>query len=82
MKSLLAGIVLVGLIAASFPAWPQDSISPEIDISPLASGKNFASPCFATAHEDHTLTEPGVIGIPLHLLDQNSGPLPKTTGRC
>jgi hypothetical protein len=44
MKSLLLGIVLVGPIAASFPVWPQDSISPEIDIYPLASGKNFALP--------------------------------------
>jgi hypothetical protein len=35
MKSLLAGIVLVGLMAASFPVWAQDSISAEIDISAL-----------------------------------------------
>jgi len=68
MKSLLAGIVLVGLMAASFPGWAQDSqdsMSPEIDICALASGKNFAPPFRFCAHEVHTLAEPRVIGIPL-----------------
>ena len=84
MKSLLAGIVLVGLMAASFPGWAQDSqdsMSPGIDICALASGKNFAPPFRFCAHEVHTLAEPRVIGIPLHVLDRNSAPLSRTVGR-
>ncbi len=60
MKSLLAGIVLVGLMAASFPEWAQDSISPEIDISALASGRNFAPPVsLLRARSPHGSRNPG-----------------------
>ena len=63
MKSLLAGIVLVGLMAASFPGWAQDSqdsMSPEIDISALPSGKNFApTVSLLRARSPHARGTPG-----------------------
>ena len=84
MKSLLAGIVLVGLMAASFPGWAQDSqdsMSPEIDISALPSGKNFApTVSLLRARSPHARGTPGN-RYSASVLDRNSAPLSRTVGR-
>ena len=76
-KILTGGIVLVGLIAASFPVWPQEAISR--DISPLASGKNFVSPV-SIRRAKSTLSRNPESSVSLHVLDQNSGPLSQPLG--
>ena len=50
---------------ASFPLWAQDSMTPEIDISGLASGKNFDPPVSLLRTKSTRSRNPGVTGIPL-----------------